>query len=815
MIIQAFERCSALHSMSRSAALLLTALSLHVLPAMAQEAADEAAAEPKAAAEAPGQPESKSNSTTDELLLDLIPVQPLAEPAPDPVVQPKRNKPLVEEIVVTATKRDSSLQDTGIAISVLNSDDMKFRDMNNLEDMQKSVPGLNIGTILGTPLITIRGVGLNTIGGLGNPGVATHYDGIYIPRTGSSVMATVDLDRVEVLRGPQGTLYGRNANGGSINFIAKQPANEFGAGASGGFGDYERRFYEGYVEGPVFDDDLALRGYFRRDYFEGYGVNETNGHAIGGNDALTGRIAFRYQVSDLLSIYGSHSRRDDEGAYPYSTALTPVRAIGGGEYPRDEVSFEPYNIKGLRDPQAKRTTRISNLTLDWDGEDYDFKSITGYVDHWRDEYFSAPESERFVIYLERHDTSQTWSQELNLSGKWFDDRLNWLVGGYYTVDDGSTPFVTRINMDEFTGLVTTPSGSELIYEPSALTKDTSQALFIDGNWSALDNLRLVFGARISEEKREFNQTFEPYVRDTRTGNPVVSTVTQALLSTGLLLETCRDAQFEQTFSSADPKLGLEWDVREEMMAYVQYQTGFKAGGFNTSTRCGQSYKPETIASYEVGLKSTLMDGLLTLNTAAFHYEYGDYQVEKIDGFASSIENAASAKTNGLEVEATLIPSTWLTLNAQYSFLDATYDEYMARDNFKNTNVFVQDAPVEDLSGKRLSRSPRHSANLGVTLSTDIGRFGLGMARFRLEGSYTDDIYFREFNLPIEQQEAYYTFDAYLSVDSANEKLSLSFFGKNLGDERYQVGQIPFDTIKYYGAYYGPPRTIGASLSLKW
>ena len=259
------------------------------------------------------------------------------------------------------------------------------------------------------------------------------------------------------------------------------------------------------------------------------------------------------------------------------------------------------------------------------------------------------------------------------------------MGLYYTVDDGATPFGAHINLDELFA-ASTPTGQVLVFDPTPLTADTTKAVFVDGSWSMLEALRLVFGVRLSKERRELTQTFHPYVEDRATGLPVSSTVTQTLLDTGLLLETCDKEHHARDYASTDPKLGVEWDVLPDTMVYAQYQTAFKAGGFNSSNRCNQSYEPERIKSYELGLKTSLMDGGVVLNSAVFSYDYTDYQVEKVEGFGSVIENAAAATVQGLEIETVVTPTSWLNLDFKYSFLDATYAEYIWREHHEGRDA---------------------------------------------------------------------------------------------------------------------------------
>lgn len=723
---------------------------------------------------------------------------------------------VIEEVVVTATKRETGLQDTGIAISVLGKDDMAFKDMSDLQDMQNSVPGLHVGSVLGTPIINIRGIGLNLMTGAGTPGVATHYDGIYIPRNGSTTTATVDLSHVEVLRGPQGTLYGRNATGGSINFIGKRPASEFGFGLTAGIGNHGRSFTEGYLEGPI-TDSFSARIYLKQDQFDGYGINEASGEKVGDNEAKMGRVAITYDLNDSIDLYLGYSKRQDSGSYPYQTALNRATTLGGTEVPEDSVTFEPRNTKLAIEPTADLSTEISNLTINWAfAEDYNFKSTTGYIRHDRQEFYSPVDSTHFIAYLERPETSTAWSQEFNLSGAWFDGRLNWLLGIYHGEDDGAAPLQAYVNVDGFFTLqnvLPVGTGTYVYLDPLAETVDTSQAVFLDGYFSLLDSLRIVYGIRRSKDEQVFHQTFQPDLR-TSDGEevPGSSAIVGAL---PLFSETCEDVTNTFRTESTDPKAGVEWDINTDVMAYIQYQTGYKAGGFDITVSCTASFEPEEIKSYEAGVKSTLLDGALTLNIAMFDYEYTNFQVQQVEGFGSKIENAPEASSRGGEIELMYIPTHWLSVDAQYSFLDTEYTEYQSRDGYRNSTIFSDDAPLEDLAGNKLSRSPEHSVNLGATFFIPIEKLGIGLAQLRLEVFYSDELYFREFNREEERQDAHTLYNAFLSLKSTNENWEMKLFAKNITDEDYLVGQLPMDIAKYRGGYYAPPRTYGASLSYTW
>ncbi len=242
----------------------------------------------------------------------------------------------------------------------------------------------------------------------------------------------------------------------------------------------------------------------------------------------------------------------------------------------------------------------------------------------------------------------------------------------------------------------------------------------------------------------------------------------------------------------------------------------ESGGFNVGNSCGQPIDPESIKAVEVGVKSRWLDGALTANAAVFHYDYDDYQIDRVVGLSVEIVNAAKASTLGAEIETSYAAADWLTLDARASYLDAEFDEYFQADPFRNSSGLAGDAPTEDLSGKRLNRSPKYTLGGGVSLEDTFAltRFA-SRARLRVEGFYSDEFFFREFNRPEDRQEAYGTLDAFAEVRWWDDHMGLRFVAKNLTDTRYLAGLLPLGTFYYRGGYYAPPRTFGAALDWVW
>ncbi|RNL65548.1 TonB-dependent receptor [Zhongshania marina] len=734
------------------------------------------------------------------------------------VLAAEARRSMIEEVVVTATKRDGSLQDTTIAISAMSAEQLEFRDVSSLSDMQNSVPNLQYGEIGGVPFIAVRGIGFNLPLGIGEPGVAVHVDNVALPRLGSMSTAGMDMRQIEVLRGPQGTVYGRNATGGAANFVSTPPTEEFEGKITLGIGSEGRQNGEGYLSGS-FTDNFRGRIFYISDEFDGFGINEFNGDKVGGNKTEGVRAALSWDVTDNLTIDLNAYQRTDEGSNP---TASPVNAGGlttvlGTPFLRPDIGVkgDPNNINDDRTPYTAKETELGILTVSWATEHFDLKSISAKIHHTTDQYYSVDATNYFIIDAIRDEDSDTISQEFNLSGSLFDSRVDWLVGAFYFQDKGNTNFTPILGVDELTGLISTPTGAGLVLD--ALLEDqnnVAKALFTEVSWRFADDWKFLVGARYSEETKEALQTFYATldvssVPPSLLGilNTVVSPIAGAVIS-----DSCERTPAEVSFNSFDPKFELSWQPSDEILVYVQNQRGFKAGGIS-STECGQSYVPEEVNSSEIGLKAQFFDNRLTINSAIFHYEYTDYQVLEYNGIGLRVISAPKASGSGAESEIVYAPTDWMNIDVALSYLDAKYDEFMDADGFEDPNFLVPTAEPRDLSGMPLNRAPRYTGNLGLNFFIPFDSSFINESQIRLEAYTTDSIAFTQFSYKdSDRQDGYTLFNAYFGLSMLDNKLSVRTFVKNITNEDYIIGVFTADIIHLTSQIHADPRSYGLQVS---
>lgn len=710
-------------------------------------------------------------------------------------------KPVIEEVIVTATKRASSLQDTAGSISALTADDMAFREVNDMGDLRTQIPNMNYSEIAGSPLISIRGIGQSLETGVGDQAVASHIDGVYLARPGAVSVGTIDLERVEVLRGPQGTLYGRNATGGVINNIQAKPSHELTFGANVAVASFGRKRTAAHLSGPVVSDWLLGRIAVGRQRYTGEGKNIETGERVGDSLVDNYRMALSLQPSDRLVFDVSLFKQHYDGRGPWNVVLNRPVDLLGNPVPEDNFTNEKNRTRSDIEPSTERITEGSILTIDWDAEWISIKSISGYIDHLHEQRYGPDETSQFIFDTQRLEYSTSRSQEFNFIGTAF-DRVDWLVGLYYFEDDGSLSLPTFANID----LVSLPLlGS--VNAVAFLTQyedefNKAYAGFVDAVWHIAEQLRLNVGVRSGTEIKEVAQTYSAVLQTPTNDVPVDP--------------GCDNARFEKKARSTDPKFTVEWNPGSDSMVYFQYQTAFKSGGFNISS-CNDQYEPEEIKSVELGFRSSWLDNSLTLNVTAFDYSYENFQVFQINGLSADIKNAATASSRGAEIEVAYNATEFFSIDFIGSWLKAEFDEYFDQDGFKNTALLVEEsnAPVEDLSGNALVRTPNYTYTLGLNFRWPAANLGLGEMRFRLENYGTDEFYFRPFNNPEDRQGAYRLTNAFFGVTSKSERVSAKIFVKNLFDEDYITAIFPIPNVKLYSGTYGESRTIGAEVSYQY
>lgn len=710
----------------------------------------------------------------------------------------------LEEVVVTAQKRAQSVQDVSAAVSAFSGDQLANAQINNIEDLQVMLPGLTFGNDFNFAKIFVRGVGMSSSFAGIDPSVALHVDGAVISQAAAQFTSLYDLERVEVLRGPQGTLYGRNATGGSINLITAKPTDEFeGYSRLTVGGEDLNVIAEAAISGPLSDTvkaRIAMR-YHKRD---GYGVHTGTGKDIDDANKFGARAQLHFQINDdVENLLAVEYYQEDENSravkfvrasFPNTTNPGLV-AIG-----LPNVEINSRNTGGDFVPEALLDTTSITNTLSWDVSDLlSIKSIT----NWRDfsnelvQDFdvsdtvsgSLPPSVTSTTQLQTIDNEQ-FSEELQFSF----DSTDWrgLIGLYYFNDSIDSKVV--IGRDPKNA----PDQGR-VYVLAELNVE-AYAAFANFSYDLSDSFSVKMGARYSYEDREVDNLFGV------APPPAPAAIFDAPKSDS------------KTYSAFTPEIGIEYRTEDDLMLYATYSEGFKSGTANLGERSPTLIDPETIENLEVGLKGMFLDNSLQLNLAAFMYKVDDAQFDRTfpipvpPFFSAKLENAAQTNGKGIEIETKWAATDNLTLDMNATFYDIEFDEFESL-NPLNEDLFgasSTSAQRESLAGNSPRNTPEWTYNIhavyeipldsgaNITLATNLAR--------KAQQFYT------EFNNPVMGASAYSIWDANILYTSPDELFTVNLWGKNLTDEMVLSGAFAISTSRTITGTYLPPRQYGVTVA---
>lgn len=682
----------------------------------------------------------------------------------------------IDELIVTAQKREQNVQSVPLAITSLSESFLRERRVDDVVDLQNFVPGLNVGRAGNMAKITIRGVSNEFINIGGDAGVAFHLDGIFIGRAEAQLPGIYDISRVEVLRGPQGTLYGRNATGGSINVVYNRPTRTPEGYVSGSYGAYNEVELEAVASGPL-SDKVAGRLSLRRQYNDGYTDNAVPGmKALDDKDNFAARGQLQFDLSEdaQLLVSADYYRDWSRGG--------ASKFIGGPDGAKTPAELPPFNGNTLvpfdiRDVVANLEQKTYGefwglkAELAWSFPAFDFKSISSY----RDQTYGVRRAELDGTTLDWSDSNVSndiWqaSQELQFvsSGE---GPLQWILGVYYYTENG----------DQARYIPIFKPGPLALLAGGRVNTD-AYAVYGHVDYELAPKFTLALGARYSIDERRSSDFLAV------TGTPLNGT------SSG-------KADWEAPTWDAT----LKYEPFEDAMAYLRVARGFKSGGFNTGSLQLEPFNPEYILSWEAGYKASLFDRRVRLSAVAFYNDYDDLQVTQVEGFSILLTNAASARIKGAELELSGNVTSALRFNMAVSYLDARFQDY------KNTDQARPQKGVQDLSGNRLPNSPEWKLSLGGDYTHDLASGG----QLRLSGAYyfQDKIYFDAFNEQQQSQGAVGRFDADLSYLSPDGAWTFSLYGKNLTDELVRTaGRVGSNQVGSPNfVLFDPPRTYGISI----
>jgi iron complex outermembrane receptor protein len=705
----------------------------------------------------------------------------------------------LEEIVVTAQRRSQSVQDVPLSISALSSAALESSRVDDLDQISSLTPGLNFQTSNRTiPLIYLRGVGTRSFGAGTESSVGVFIDDVYISRVSGAITDLTDVERVEVLKGPQGTLYGRNTVGGAINIITKGPTAqpEGYVEAAGGARDY--RDLRAAVSGPVAGDSLTGRLALDVGSQDGWFYNRTTGNDLGGGDTAAIRGKLRWAPSESLTADFAASYIQDSDSGFFGAAKGPDVFLRSPAAPLPMFDATPRSGALSFDPTSSRKISQLSARVLWDLEHTAITSISAYRDSLVREHEDVDETTLSTLHQVSAERSHAISQEFRIAPEHATaDGIHWVTGLYLFNDKTARldDFSTGID-SIFSSLVTAvlDGGPPNPFTPGRVDVDTplnlnvktdSVAGFGQADFPLIGHLRGIVGGRYTWERKSA-------VYDAATSFPGLSVVPVPFT-----------ANLEKSWNSFDPKVGLEYQWTPQLMTYLTYTSGFKSGGFQYATTTLDSssiiFNPEKVKSLESGIRSSWLGGRLIANASIFSYRYTDLQVPKVfvepNGGASNITiNAAKSSIKGGEIEVQASPIDGLTLSVGYAYLDAKFDRY----------VFIPGAV--DYSGNPMTRAPRNTVDLGAqyTINATGGRWAFGTDWYTVSKQY-----FEADNgaTPFSTQDPYSLWNANVSFERGAWRLSA--FGRNLGNTTYKTSDqaYPGEVIDTYA----PPRTWGASL----
>jgi iron complex outermembrane receptor protein len=703
----------------------------------------------------------------------------------------------LQEIVVTATKTGAeSLQKTPLAISVVGGEQLVSQGLRNIHDLAQFVPNVTYGQNTASAEIYIRGIGSNNIGAGSDPDVTTQVDGVYIARPSGQLSDFLDVDRIEVLRGPQGTLYGRNAVGGTINVISRKPSNESGgrvelAGGNFGFGQTEA-----YVTGPVVADRLQGSLAFNYIHHDPYFRNIV-GPDVGAANRGGGRAQLRWEpTADIDATTRMDLSLSDESFESYSNLITrvPFPALAN-------TLVGNFRDVALGDPQLMRT-KMGGVgeEVNWHiSEQLALKSITA----WRTTRYQFSNdndaTEKQIQFSHQQETDQQVSQEFNL--QYTRERFKGVTGLYFFHDQDH-----QTNDVLVPPSMVTPAARALFNQVSPLVRSTSGAIFSQGTVNLTHSLSLTGGARYTSENKKMDQIYTRLSENPgKPGVPFPGFPSAFHLS--------------NDYSAFTPKFGLDWQTTDSVLLYVSATRGYKSGGFNFSAAApsSASFQPEKIWSYEGGAKTQWLNQRLRVNATTFYYDYTNLQVQQlIAAGVLSIGNAATARVKGAELELLAKPAGDLQLTVNFAALDARYDRFTAASVPQGLTGLVPNAIcvgitcTVDASGNYLNSAPKFSALIALDYSRPVA--GLEWSA-HADYAWRARTYFDPSNVAAMSQGPYGLVNAQIGLGDRAQSWRVQLWGKNLADRTYYV--ITSASGLSVAGFSGDPRTFGIRLTHSW
>ena len=697
----------------------------------------------------------------------------------------------VDDIIVSARRRDEALKDVPLAVTALGQARLEQTGGTDLTVLQQQTPNATVQVARGsnsTLISFIRGVGQqDPLWGF-EPGVGLYIDDVYVARPQGAVLDVFDVQRIEVLRGPQGSLYGRNTVGGAIKYVTSRLSPETEVSVKGAYGSFNQIDFLGRASVPLTDDfrvGAAVARYTR----DGYGTNLNTGAEHYDKDVTAFRASAEWTPRDEVFVRLTYDRTADDSAPRHGHREVAGTGVGAGVQPSVYDTFA-----GVGDENSVETEGFAMTVQAEVSDNWTIKAIAARREGRTDtviDFDNTPAPTLDIpAYYEDEQTT------LEFQGLFDYDRIQGVVGVFYLDGRAEGAFDTILG------------GAGIVIGTGGFVETTSLSAFFDLNFDITDRLHLSVGGRYTLDDKTGDVFRANYLGATR--SPILGGAVRA----PLLVRT--DYTNAKTFDQFTPKVSLSYDFSDDITGYASFSQGFKSGGFDMrgdavfTPNTVNGYDPETVDSYELGLKGRV--GILSFSSAVFYNQYQDQQVTTqvpaVGGIASFVDNVGQSTFYGAEFEGALSLTDSLTANFAVGYLNSEFDEFL-RYNL-TTMVF------EDISSQVvLQNAPEWTGYLGLTWN---GMLAGGELAITPQVSYRGDYSQFEFPNPILDQEAYALVDLSAVWTSPDDRFTVGIFGKNLTEEEYRVGGYNFPGALFNNSiigYYGPPRTVTASVQVKF
>jgi len=699
----------------------------------------------------------------------------------------------VGDVIVTARRRDEALKDVPISVSALGEERLEETGASDITALQQQTPNATVQVARGsnsTLISFIRGVGQqDPLWGF-EPGVGLYVDDVYIARPQGAVLDIYDVERIEVLRGPQGTLYGRNTVGGAVKYITSRLSQDPELTLRGAYGSYNQVDLMASGSVPLADNfrvGAALASYQR----DGYGTNLNTGAEHYNKDVLAGRVSAEWEPREDMSIRLAYDRVEDDSNPRHGHR--EQAGVGPGAGIPDSV-YDTW--AGIGDDNSVMNQGFSaTVQLDLN-PNWTFKSITAWREGHTDTVIDFDNTPAPTLDIPAYYSDDQLTQEFQFL---FDfDRIQGVVGTYFLDGHAEGAFDTVLG------------GAGITIGTGGYVDTSSIAAFADVNLDLTERLHLGLGARWTQDTKTGHvnrATFLGAGRTPLTGGPAAVPLVQNTLYTN-----------KKDFNDLSPRVALSYDFSDDITGYVSWSNGFKSGGFDMRGDASltpdtvEGYDPEKVESLEAGLKGSAFDNRLLFSSAVFHNTYEDQQVTTQvpagANVASFVDNVGQSTLYGAEFEGSLFLTDNLSANLAVGYLQAEFDEFLRYNLALGVYEDISDLVV-------LQNAPEWTGYFGVTWRGDVAGGELAITP---SISYRDDYSQFEFPNPLLDQEAYSLVDLSIVWTDPTDRYTLGLYGKNLTDEEYRVGAYAFPGALFNDSmigYYGPPQTVTAALQVKF